>query len=183
MKLRALLITTALLAAPVAMVQAQTETAPAANSAPAATAPMQVTDPAQFAAMAASSNQFEIASSTLAVERSTNQDVVAFAEQMIADHTNAAQQMMPAAEEEGITPPTDMEDRHQQMVDELEGLEGEEFDAAYIAAQVQAHDEAVALFQSYSSEGPDGPLKEFATATLPVLEQHQEHVHGLSGNH
>lgn len=183
MKLRALLLTTALFAAPVAMVQAQTATTPAANSAPAATAPMQVTDPAQFAAMAASSNQFEIASSTLAVERATNPDVVAFAEQMIADHTKAAQDMMPAAQEEGVTPPTDMEDRHQQMVDQLNGLEGEEFDAAYIAAQVQAHDEAVALFESYSTSGPEGALKAFATATLPVLQQHQEHVHGLSGNH
>ena len=177
MKLRALLITTALLTAPVAMVQAQTDTA-----APAATAPMQVTDPAEFASMAAISNQFEIVSSTLAVERGTNPDVVAFAEQMITDHTNAAQQMMPAAQEEGVTPPTDLDDRHQQIVDEPQGLEGEEFDAAYIAAQTQAHDEAVALFESYSTNGPEGALKEFAVATLPVLQQHQEHVRGLSGN-
>jgi len=64
----------------------------------------------------------------------------------------------------------------------MSGLEGEEFDKAYIDAQAQAHDEAVALFEGYSTEGKEGPLKAFATATLPVLKSHQEHVHGLTAD-
>lgn len=146
-----------------------------------ATAPAAVSDPAQFATMAASSNTFELESSTMALERATSEEVKAFAEQMIADHTKAAQDMAPAAEEEGVELPSDLDDRHQQMLDDLDGLEGEEFDAAYIQAQVAAHDEAVALFEGYTSAGPDGALKEFATATLPTLKQHQEHIKGMAG--
>ena len=147
----------------------------------AAVDPASITEPADFANMAAISNMFELESSTLALERATGEEVKTFAEQMIADHTKAAQEMLPAATEEGLTPPEDLDDRHQDMLDQLSDLEGEEFDMAYIQAQVQAHDEAVALFEAYSTNGAEGPLKEFATATLPTLQMHQEHVRGLAG--
>jgi putative membrane protein len=175
MLLKSVLLSTALLLAVPAFAQ---EAAPTPATASAA---MTVTDPAQFAAMAGSSNTFEIESSTLAKETSQNQEVIAFADQMIADHTKAAQEMMAAAEADGVTPPADLDEKHQAMMDSLDGLEEAEFDQAYIAAQVQAHDEAVALFESYSTNGPEGALKEFATKTLPTLKMHQEHVHGLAG--
>lgn len=172
MFVRALMMTTALLVATPAFSQDSTAAAMT-------TAPMSVTDPAEFGAMASVSNLFELESSTLAKERATSEEVKAFADQMITDHTKAAQDMASAAAEEGVTPATEFDDRHQTILDDLEGLEGEEFDAAYIEAQAQAHDEAVALFEGYSTNGAEGPLKEFATKTLPTLKQHQEHVHSL----
>lgn len=175
MSIRALLISTSLLVAAPAL--AQEAAAPTS-----ATAPMSVTDPAEFGNMASISNLFELESSTLAKERAVGDAVKAFADQMITDHTKAAQDMATAAAEEGVTPATELDDRHQQILDDLGDLEGEEFDAAYIQAQAQAHDEAVALFESYSTAGAEGPLKEFAAKTLPTLQQHQEHVHGLSGH-
>jgi putative membrane protein len=175
MFIRALLVSTALLVAAPVFAQDKAD-------APATATPVSVTDPAEFGAMASIANLFELESSTLAKERAIGEEVKAFADQMIADHTKAAQDMAPAAEAEGVTPATELDDRHQQILDDLAGLEGEEFDAAYIQAQTQAHDEAVALFEGYSTNGADGPLKEFATATLPTLKQHQEHVHGLAGH-
>ena len=171
-----LLSATIVLAAPTFAQDAAT-TPPAAE----ATAPATVNDPPQFATMAAIGNMFELESSTLAIERGTSEEVKAFAEQMIADHTKAAQDMAPAAAEEGVETPTELDERHREMLDELSGLEGEEFDAAYLDAQVAAHDEAVALFEGYSSAGPEGALKTFATATLPTLQQHQQHVKELAG--
>ncbi|HEV7291474.1 MAG TPA: DUF4142 domain-containing protein [Devosia sp.] len=177
MLIRSLLLGTALIMAAPAV--AQDTTAPmAATAMPAA----EITDPAQFATMAASSNMLEIESSTLALEQSQNEDVRAFAEQMIADHTAASEQMATAAAEEGVTPPMGLQPHHQEMLDSLTGLEGEQFDAAYMQLQVQAHDEAVALFETYSTQGEDGALKEFAVATLPVLEEHQEHAHSMTGH-
>lgn len=177
MLVRALLVTTALMVAAPAIAQDNTA-APATSAAPAATS---VTDPAQFAAMASISNLFELESSTLAIERATDPEVKAFAEQLIADHTKAAQDLTAAAQAEGLAPENELDERHQEMLDNLSGLQGEEFDAAYIQAQVQAHDEAVALFETYSTNGAEGELKAFATATLPVLKEHQEHVRGLAG--
>ncbi|WMT92816.1 DUF4142 domain-containing protein [Pelagibacterium sp. H642] len=138
--------------------------------------PPPIVDPQQFADSAASSNTFEIESSELAINTSQNEEVVAFAEQMVTDHTAAGEQMMAAAEEDGITPASEMEELHQTQIEELSALQGEEFDQAYIAAQVAAHRSAVALFESFSTDGQESALKSFAAETLPTLEQHLEHI-------
>ena len=174
MLIRALMLTTALM---VAGPTAAQDTSAGATTA----APISVTDPTEFGAKASISNLFELESSTLALERATGDEVKAFAEQMIADHTKAAQEMAAAAAEEGIAPATELDDLHQQILDEMADLEGNEFDEAYVRAQVQAHDEAVALFEGYSTNGSEGSLKQFATKTLPTLKQHQEHVRGRAG--
>jgi len=49
-----------------------------------------------------------------------------------------------------------------------------DFQAAYVDAQVRAHDDTVVLFQSFAENGPDGSLKDFATKTLPTPQQHQQ---------
>lgn len=167
----------ALLSAPATIVLAQAESAPADA---AATMPA-VTDPQEFADMAGSSNMFEIQSSELAVEMSQNQEVIAFAEQMIADHGMAAEAMMAAAETDGVTPPTAMNEHHQMMYDDLAAADEAAFDQAYIDAQVMVHQEAVALFQGFSAEGEDSALKDFAAETLPTLEMHLEHIQSMSG--
>ena len=143
-------------------------------------APQPIVDPQQFADSVASSNAFEIDSSQLALDTSQNEEIVAFAEQMVTDHTEAGEQMMAAAEENGITPAPGLEELHQAQLDELVELDGEAFDEAYIAAQVAAHRAAVALFQSFVTDGQDSSLKRFATNTLPTLEQHLEHILQIS---
>ena len=87
MFIRALMLTTALMIAAPAFAQDNGS----ATAAPAAAA--STTDPAQFAAMASVSNLFELETSTMAKERATSEEVKAFADQMIADHTKAAQEM------------------------------------------------------------------------------------------
>lgn len=174
MFLRALMLTSAMVLVGPAV--AQDNAAPAAASMQAA-----VTDPAQFAAVASVSNMFEILSSELAVERGASEEVKAFAQQMIADHTKAGEDMATAAGEDGVAPASALDQKHQQILDRLAALEGEAFDTAYMEAQVQAHDEAVALFETYAANGADGALKAFAAATLPTLQQHQAHIHEMAG--
>lgn len=134
----------------------------------------------QFADAAASSNMFEIQSSELALERATAAQVQEFAQQMITNHTAATEKMMAAAQQDGITPATQMAPHHQEMLDGLAAAEGEAFDMAYIEAQVAAHEEGVALFEAYAANGPDGALKSFAAETLPTLIMHYEHVSALA---
>jgi putative membrane protein len=138
-------------------------------------------DPQAFAEMAGSSNRFEIQSSELALERAENEDVRAFAELMIQDHTRAGEQMMAAAEADGVTPPTAMIEKHQTQFDQLQAAEGAAFDQAYLAAQAGAHDEAVALFDGYAAQGEEGALREFAAQTLPTLQEHKAHVDAMTG--
>ncbi|WMT92885.1 DUF4142 domain-containing protein [Pelagibacterium sp. H642] len=73
--------------------------------------------------------------------------------------------MMAAAEEDGVTAPTAMNEQHQSQYDELCG--------GYIQAQVMAHEEAVALSEGFSTEGEESALRNFATETLPMLQMHR----------
>jgi putative membrane protein len=55
-----------------------------------------------------------------------------------------------------------------------------DFDSQYIAAQIKAHQAAVALFKSEVDGGRDNDLKGFATETLPTLEKHLAMMESLS---
>jgi putative membrane protein len=142
---------------------------------------MNISDPAEFANLAAVSNMFEIQSSLRAPDLTETAEVLTFAQQMIADHGKAAEDMMAAATAEDVTPPSGLDASHSAKLEALQGLTGAEFDAAYVSAQVAAHDEAVSLFEGYVANGPSGALQAFATKTLPTLQMHQENVHGLAG--
>lgn len=137
------------------------------------------TDPQAFAEMAASSDMFEIQSSELALEVSQDAEIRAFAEQMIADHTQASAQLTAAAEIDGVTLPTSMLDKHQVELDRLQEAGEDGFDAAYLAAQAIGHEEAVTLFEAFAAEGEESALRDFAAETLPTLQQHQTDVEGL----
>lgn len=134
----------------------------------------------EFAAQAASSDMFEIRSSELAQDKSQSDEVRAFADQMIADHTAASEKLKAAAATSGVEVPAEMLDKHQSQVSELEGLDGEAFDDAYVEAQVAAHEEALALMQGYAENGDDEALKAHAAATAPVIEGHLGHVRDLA---
>jgi putative membrane protein len=122
---------------------------------------------------------FEIMSSKAALDKATSEEAKAFAEHMVADHTKAGEEMKPAAEAEGVTVPETLGEKHQAQLDQLTPLDGDNFDQAYISAQLAAHEEAVALFKAYSTDGAPGALKEFAAKTLPTLEAHLEEVQKL----
>ena len=141
-----------------------------------------MTSPQAFAEIAASSNMFEIESSQLALERATNDDVRAFAQHMIDDHTAAGEKMKAAAQADGTTLPAVLAEKEQAQLEKLRSVEGEAFDQAYLTAQVAAHDEAVALFDTFSTEGQESALRQFAAETLPTLEEHQTAVHELAGS-
>lgn len=135
---------------------------------------LQDVTPEMFVNTAASSNAFEIRSSELALDKGGKAEVTAFAQQMIDDHTKAGDALKAAAGDAAV--PAEMDPRHQEMVKQLEGAEGDDFDRIYTEMQAAAHAEAVALFSAYSQHGTDEALKSFAAETLPTLETHRSHV-------
>lgn len=143
-------------------------------------------DTPTFLRLASSSNQFEILSSRLAEQQASNEQVKAFATQMIADHTAAGEKMRAAVQQAGLQPTAmpetegDLDARHKEMLDQIARAEGN-FDEAYVRAQYQAHQEAVRLFNSYAESGDQSAIKAFAAETLPVLQQHLAHVSELPG--
>ncbi|MDD2046791.1 DUF4142 domain-containing protein [Pseudomonas putida] len=146
------------------------------------------------AAHAASNNSFvdeavsagmaEIQTSQLALEKTESAQVKAFAEQMIKDHTKSNQQLLDLARQHGFSVPDDaaLTSKARKMM--LQVQDGASFDAAYAKHQVEAHEQAVRLFEeeSRSTSAPDD-LQTFATTTLPTLQHHLEMAKQLQNAH
>jgi putative membrane protein len=173
MKMRNTLITMALLAVASFAAISVNEAAAASRSAQ------------DFVRNATSGNQFEILSSQMALEKSQDPNIQQFAKQMIDDHSKAGEQLKSTLPQSSVDPSVagdTLESRHQKMLDKLRSASARDFDRQYIKAQQKAHKETVKLFKDYSQKGEDPALKEFASQTLPKLEQHREHVKELKAN-
>jgi putative membrane protein len=138
---------------------------------------------ATFLEKVAAGNTFEIESSRLAMTKATNASVKSFAQQMVTDHTEAGSKFKAAVSEADLkAPPEKTDAKHTAIVEKLKGLQGVEFDQAYITAQREAHVETVALFEAYAATGENARLKKFANELLPVLRSHLEHVNALKAS-
>ena len=135
----------------------------------------------EFVTMASSSDMFEIQSSTAALEKGESAAVKEFAQMMVADHTKSSEELLAAVEASGldITPPGAMTPEHQERSDALNGANVTDFDAAYIDAQVAAHQEALALMQSYAETGDNEALRAHAQKSVPIIQAHFEHAQKL----
>ena len=131
---------------------------------------------AAFARTAAMSDLYEMEASRLAEQRSQNAQVKQFAQHMIRDHgktTSELKGMLPQLQ--GVSAsqmPTSLDQQHQALVQQLQGAQGAQFDRVYAQQQVQSHQTAVGMFRSYAQSGDDARLKQWASQTLPSLEEH-----------
>lgn len=129
--------------------------------------------------MAASSDMFEIESSRLALQRSQNPMVRAFAQQMIDHHSRTTAEMMAVAQQTGMAPPPPgMLPHRQAALDRLRAATTG-FDAAYKREQIAAHEEALALHQNYAAQGDMPAFRDFASRTVPIIQGHLNQARGL----
>jgi putative membrane protein len=70
--------------------------------------------------------------------------------------------------------PAALSEDHQEMLDKLKGLEGEDFTKQYRSDQEDVHEDAVDLFKRYGEGGENADLRAWASATRPALEHHLE---------
>jgi len=190
MKTRLAVAAAALLALSPAIALAQTTApAPTTGSSPAGTMQRsQGTMPAagkpskatmNFVHKAAITDMFEIKAGQLAQQKSQNTDVKQFGQQMVEDHTKISAELKSAAASSGVKVPTTLDQEHQKLLTKLQGESGTKFDQAYVAAQRTGHKQAVALFTSYSKNGQNADLKQFAQKTLPTLKHHLQMAEDL----
>lgn len=139
-------------------------------------------DTMEFLKTAASTNMLEIEASKLALERAVDPATKTFAQQMVADHAAAGEQLMQLASSKGVTVPTTMMTRHQTMLDELKDEKtAKDFDEAYKRVMVMSHKEAVSLFDEVAKDNKDPEVKAFAAKLLPKLQNHGGMAKDLKG--
>ena len=67
----------------------------------------------------------------------------------------------------------------QQMLDGLKGKSGTDFDAAYAAAQVAAHQATLDALSAYAASGDNAALQEMAKGLVPTVTAHLNMAKGL----
>lgn len=128
---------------------------------------------ADFARQVALSDLFEIASSKLAQTKGSEAEK-RFATMMIEEHSKTSSELkrLVATGTANVDLPAQLDSAHQQKLDRLSRLNGAEFSQAYIADQITAHKDAVSLFERFSKGDERSELKQWASTTLPKLQQH-----------
>lgn len=77
-------------------------------------------------------NMAEVNAGKMAVSKSQNPEVKAFAQKMIDDHTKALGEVTTLAQSKSVTLPTDVDPPHKAMAAKLDKLSGDAFDKAYM---------------------------------------------------
>ena len=170
------------LAWPAVYVQAQPAPAPRTGAPMAAPGGAQQLSAQDFVNQAAVANMFEIQSSKLVLGKlkggkrgkGGNDAVRDFAQRMIKDHTQAGKQLQATLKQAKlkITPPKKLDAAHRQLMQQLKSDKSGQVAGDYANMQLQAHQEAVALFRNYAQNGDNAQLKQFAQQTLPTLQEH-----------
>ena len=118
-------------------------------------------------------NIAEIEAGKMALEKSQNDTVKKFAQQMVDDHTAALTELQTMAQAKGVKLPEDVGPKHKAMAAALKAASGNAFDKQYMkGAGVADHKQTIALLKNIQTNGKDAELKAMATKKLPTVQGH-----------
>ena len=132
-----------------------------------------------FIHTAALGGMTEVKLGELAARKGTRDDVKAFGQMMVQDHTAINANLRSLATQKSVTLPETLDTEHQGMLDKLTALPDSEFDAAYIAAMLTGHKQVAQDFKAEAADTQDADLKSFVDKSLPVVEAHLKRITAL----
>ena len=161
--------------------------------------PAGATDSAAFVKDMVIAGMAEVQLGKLAAERAANAEVKAFGQMMVKDHSKANDELKRAASRLRVEMPTQLDQKHQDLLDKLSKLQGAAFDREYMSAMVQGHEEVLGKLRTRagsrmtSNNPPKGSeavgtagsgadeqaLTQWAAKTQPAVEKHLERAKAL----
>lgn len=167
-----------------AMAQSTSPTANLPDPAPQEQKPIQSSQATtDFIQKAAIGNLFEVQSSDLALKQADSPAVKAFAQQMVDDHITAMKALEAGVESASVQAtqiPNKLDPAHDAKLNDLLKMTGRDFDAAYIDAQLTAHQDALKLHQDYAQSGDSPVLKKTAANAVDIVKHHLQELQKLS---
>jgi putative membrane protein len=125
-----------------------------------------------FMHQASIGNEAEIQLGQMAQQKASSAAVKSFGQRMIKDHSDADDKLKSIAQSQHISLPTELDPPHKDQSQALSRLSGAQFDRAYMDLMVKEHTQDVNKFQQEAANAHDPTVKQFAVATLPVLQSH-----------
>ncbi len=140
---------------------------------------------AEVAAIAVAANKIDIAYGELAKKKSSNDDIVEFANTMISDHTAVIEQAVALVTKLGVEPQPNalskqLNSDSEDILKILKKKKGAAFDKAYIDNEVAYHKAVIDAVRDVlipSTENME--LKDLLGVVLPALEAHLEHAESV----
>jgi putative membrane protein len=125
-----------------------------------------------FVKEAMAGSMAEIQLGQMARQKASSDDVKEFGQKMVQDHQKLNDQMQPIASQMGVTPPSDLSAKDKALQKKLEGLNGADFDKAYMSAMVQDHKKDLAAFKREAASASDPQVKDVAQQGSQVVAEH-----------
>jgi putative membrane protein len=142
----------------------------------------QAPDDAQIAGIVVAANTVDIDAGKLAEKQSTNKDVQAFARMMVNDHTGVNEKATALVKKLKVTPKDSDTARSLKSggdanIARLKGLQGREFDKAYVDNEVTYHQAVIdALDKTLIPNAKNAELKQTLVNVRPAFVAHLEHA-------
>jgi len=140
----------------------------------------------QIAHIAYTAGQLDIEAAQQALNKSKNQKVRAFAQQMVGDHTTVNDQSLALVKKLKVTPEnnptsTDLAQQAAATRDKLANLNGAAFDKAYVDNEVAFHKAVnTALSDTLIPDAQNAELKALLQKGLTLFQAHQKHAEELA---
>jgi putative membrane protein len=127
-------------------------------------------------------DMFEAEASELALRKSGNPQVRAFAQHMITDHATSSRELKQAlsAAKVDVAVPTALDGEHQQLLDTLRASTGVDFDRNYLKMQMDGHQKALQTQVDYRLHGGNKELQDFATKATTMVQTHLSELGKIS---
>lgn len=126
-------------------------------------------------------NNFEIASSRVALSKEVSEGVRTFAQGMIDQHTQNQQTLQQLASSKNITLPQDLGVLNQLTLNSISQLQGRAFERAYLRAQVDAHEMTVMFLETLLRSGNQAAVGTQTTGQTQQQGQAQQGQQGQTG--
>lgn len=128
----------------------------------------------------ARANMAEVEAGKMAVSKTKNAEVKAFAQRMIDDHSKALDDVTQLAQNKGVNLPTAVDAKHKAMAAKLSKMSGDAFDREYMKkAGVEDHTKVHAALTKHEAKAMDPDVKALAAKMLPTVEQHLDAAKGM----
>jgi putative membrane protein len=129
-------------------------------------------DSTKFLAQAMQDSLAEIETCELALQKTSNDDIKAFSQHMIDQHSQMGREIEQLAGKKNATLPKDVSSEQKSTFEELSKLSGEEFDKKFLDHNVKDHEKDIRIFREQAEQANDSDIKAFAEKGVQQLSQH-----------
>jgi putative membrane protein len=137
---------------------------------------------AQIVGIVVAANQIDIDTGKLTLSKSQSEQVRAFAQQMITDHSALQKSVFDLGAKLNVTPAESdtsrsLKTQAEQTTQKLNGLSGRDFDKAYIDNEITYHKAVIDATKSVLIPNARNPqLKSALKGAVPLFQGHLEHA-------